>query len=97
MRLRYVGTIGKSSGITISLNFNASVDGRAVTAEHAENAEDWISLKTLHPLRSAFGAALQTAVINHGIFRPCHARVTCGKQIPSICVHLCKSVAVKGF
>ena len=43
----------------MSLNF---------TAEHAENAEDRISLKTLRPLRSAFGAASQTAVINHCIF-----------------------------
>ena len=33
------GTIGKSSEITISSSFNASVDGRAVTAEYAENAE----------------------------------------------------------
>jgi hypothetical protein len=43
--------------IAISINFNASVfnasvDGRAVTAEHAENAEDRIGLKTLRPLRS---------------------------------------------
>jgi len=39
------GIIGKS---IISLNFNASIDGRAVTAEHAE---DRISLETLHPPR----------------------------------------------
>ena len=60
------GTIGKFSEITISLNF---------TAEHAENVEasenqsdDWNGLKTLRP---AFGAASQTAVINHWIFRQC--------------------------
>ena len=34
-----------------------------------EFAEDRIGLNTLHPLRTAFGAASQTAVINHYIFR----------------------------
>ena len=39
------------SGIAVPLDSNASVDGRAVTAECAE---DLRSLETLHPLRSAF-------------------------------------------
>jgi len=35
----------------MSLNFNASVDDRAVAAEHEENAEDRIDLETLRPPR----------------------------------------------
>ena len=45
----YGGTIGKSSEIAISLNF---------TAEHANNAEDRISFKTLRPLH--FSAVIKT-------------------------------------
>jgi hypothetical protein len=46
------GTIRKPSEITISINFNASVDGRAVTTEHAGNGDDRTGLKTLRTLRS---------------------------------------------
>jgi hypothetical protein len=50
------GRIRKSGEIVIPINF---------TTEHAENAEDRISPETLRPLRTAFGAASQTAVIKH--------------------------------
>ena len=38
-------------------------------SNHPSKSEDWNGLKTLRHLRSAFGAASQTAVINHWIFR----------------------------
>ena len=47
-----------SSEITIPADSNASVDGRAVTAECAEPRKGLKTVsKLLHPQRSAFGAA----------------------------------------
>ena len=70
-------TVDSSSEIAMPLDSNASIDGRAVTAEYEVSPEavrratqrTYAVSKLLRPRRSAFGAASQTAVINHLISR----------------------------
>jgi len=76
----FKGTVDFSSEISMPLDYNASVDGRAVTAECAEPRREVKTVsKLLRPPRSAFGAASQIAVINHLIVRQCHIQ---GRSCP---------------
>ncbi len=76
----FKGTVDFSSEISMPLDYNTSVDAGGVTAECAEPRREVKTVsKLLRPPSSAFGAASQTAVINHLIVRQCHIQ---GRSCP---------------